>query len=72
MRGMKKDKIQNKTTKRKDDHKMQTTKPLSPVFFFKEKTRQHRHNIIQIKCLKLKQTTQEKTTNKKKHEIETI
>ena len=56
------DKIQNKTTKRKDDHKMQTTKPLSPVFK-KEKTRQHRHNIIQINCLKWKQTTQEKQKN---------
>ena len=55
---MKKDTIQNKTTERKEDHKMQTTKPLSPVLK-KRKTRQHSHKTIQIRCLKWKQTTQE-------------
>ena len=68
LRGMKKtkkDKIQNKTTKRKEDHKMQTTKPLSPVFFYKKKkkNRQHSHNTIQIKCLKWKQHKQNTNNN---------
>ena len=44
------------------------------LLFFKRKARQHRHNIIQIKCLKWKQTTQEKKNNKQeqKHETEKL
>ena len=44
-------------TKRKQDHMMQTRKPLSLVTT--KKNRKYRHNMIQISCLKWKQTTQE-------------
>ena len=50
----KKTKFKTKQQRRKDNHKMQTTKPLGPVFQTR-KTRQHRHKTIQIKCLKWKQ-----------------
>ena len=68
MRGMKKtkkDKIQNKTTKkqtRKKDHKMQIRRPLSLV----TKTQQHRNKIIQINSLNRKETTQEEKQTRTK------
>ena len=61
LRGMKKpkkDKIQNKTTKkqeRKKDHKMQIRRPLSLM----TKKQQHRNKIIQMNSLNWKETTQE-------------
>ena len=65
----KKDKFKTKQQQVKQDHKMQTTKPLSPVLK-KRKTRQHSHKTIQIKCLKWKQTTQEKHNQELKPETE--
>ena len=61
MRGMKKPKKrQNSNKKRKEDHEMQTTKPLSPVFV-KEKNRQHSHKTMQIKRLKHTHNTRKNT-----------
>ena len=57
-RGMKnkfKTKQQRKETRQQDA----TTEPLSPVTK-KQKTRKHRHSIMQTNCLKWKQSTQEK------------
>ena len=50
------EKRSTKQPRKKQDHKMQTRKPLSLVY---KKSRQHRHKIIQLHCLDCKQATQE-------------
>ena len=75
LRGMKrlKKKTQNsKQNKIKERRPQDANNKTTQSCFFKEKTRQHRHKIIQIKCLRWKQTTQEKTHKDQNMKLTTI
>ena len=58
----KKTKFKTQQQQRNENHKM---KQQNHLVCFQKRTRQHRHKIIQINCLKWKQTTQEKQTRTK-------
>ena len=59
-----KDKIKNKT-KNKADHKMQTTKPLSPDFFKRRnQTTQTQHNTNKMSKMETNNTREKQNKNK--------